>query len=74
MYTWLSYLKKLSQLSKHFRDVVDKQCLEYDFFFVHNILKETKSGDFASAAFSLCSMLMRQIGCAVEQLEGMAVF
>ena len=48
--------------------------LNMTFFFVHNILKETKSGDFASAAFSLCSMLMRQIGCAVAQLEGMAVF
>ena len=48
--------------------------LNMTFFFVHNILKETKSGDFASAAFSLCSMLMRQIGCAEEQLEGMEVF
>jgi len=52
---------------------VDKQCLEYDFFFVHNILKETKSGDFASAAFSLCSMLMRQIGCAVEQWNEVSI-
>lgn len=44
-------------------------------FFVHNILNETKSGEsVASAAFLLCSMLMCQIGCAVEQLEGMAVF
>lgn len=44
-------------------------------FFVHNILNETKSGEnIASAASSLCSMLMCQIGGAVEQLEGMTVF
>lgn len=54
---------------------MDKQSLEYDFFFIHNILNETKSGEnVASAVFLLCSMLMCQIGCAVEQLEEMVVF
>lgn len=65
--------KKSLSLSKHFRDV-DKQYLNMTFF-VHNILNETKSGEnVASAAFSLCSMVMCQIGCVVEQLEGMTVF